>query len=280
MIRQFEELKRRKVFRVGGVYVVAAWVLIQVADTVMPALQMPDWTVSFVTVLLALGLPVALVLAWAYEITPDGIRADTGQPAAPVVASSSDRLFLLAIFALLVASLGYQLLRDLGGEEGGAARTSPARTDMPRLEVSLPPELRLYDRGHFDLSRDGTKIVFSAEPRGGAGTGERAGAWVRPLDALEPHFLPGTGAENDDPSQDSARYLRLSPDGRSLLFRRDRSLFVASLECGATRRIAADTSGGPAAWGNDGRVYYYDDEGGNLVRVDPVTGASEVVHPA
>ena len=61
----FQELKRRKVFRVAAVYAVVAWVLIQVADTVLPALQMPDWTVSFVTVLFILGFPIAIVLACA-----------------------------------------------------------------------------------------------------------------------------------------------------------------------------------------------------------------------
>ena len=63
----FEEFKRRKVFRVAAVYAVVSWVLIQVADTVLPALQMPDWTVSFVTVLFILGFPIAVILAWAYE---------------------------------------------------------------------------------------------------------------------------------------------------------------------------------------------------------------------
>ncbi|MCB1672326.1 MAG: hypothetical protein R3F41_06235 [Gammaproteobacteria bacterium] len=57
----FQELKRRKVFRVAAVYAVVAWLLVQVADTVMPALQMPEWTVSFVTVLLMLGfLPTVI----------------------------------------------------------------------------------------------------------------------------------------------------------------------------------------------------------------------------
>ena len=58
MVKLFEELKRRKVFRVSAVYAVVAWVLIQVADTVLPALQVPDWTVSFFTILpLQGGLP-------------------------------------------------------------------------------------------------------------------------------------------------------------------------------------------------------------------------------
>lgn len=73
----FQELKRRKVFRVAAVYTVVAWLLIEVSATILPALQLPDWTVSFVTILFILGLPMAIILAWAYEITPEGIKRDS-----------------------------------------------------------------------------------------------------------------------------------------------------------------------------------------------------------
>jgi predicted ATPase len=76
------ELKRRHVFRVGGVYAIVAWLLIQIADTVFPHLDLPEWTISLVIVLTVLGFPVALVLAWALEITPQGVRrTPSGSPA-------------------------------------------------------------------------------------------------------------------------------------------------------------------------------------------------------
>ena len=65
----FQELKRRKVFRVAVAYAVVAWVLIQISREFLPALQMPQWIVSFVTVLLLLGFPVALLLGWATNCT-------------------------------------------------------------------------------------------------------------------------------------------------------------------------------------------------------------------
>ena len=70
----FTELKRRNVFRVGVAYTIITWLLIQVSDVVFPALQMPEWTIGFVTLLLGLGFPIALVLAWAYELTPGGVK--------------------------------------------------------------------------------------------------------------------------------------------------------------------------------------------------------------
>ncbi len=71
------ELKRRKVFRVAIAYVVVAWVLLQIGDIVFDFLEIPNWAGRLLLVLLMLGLPVALILAWAFELTPDGIRRET-----------------------------------------------------------------------------------------------------------------------------------------------------------------------------------------------------------
>lgn len=80
----FAELRRRSVFLVAAAYSVVGWLLVQVSDTVFPRLGLSDWTVTFVIVLAALGLPLAFALAWAYELTPEGIRRDEG-PAEAVV---------------------------------------------------------------------------------------------------------------------------------------------------------------------------------------------------
>ena len=76
MLRFFEELKRRRVFRVLIAYLVAAWLLVQVADVLSSILELPDWAPKLVLFLLAIGLVPALILAWAYELTPDGIKRD------------------------------------------------------------------------------------------------------------------------------------------------------------------------------------------------------------
>ena len=72
--RFFAELKRRKVFRVAAVYGAASFALLEASDILFPRFGFPEWTVTFVAVLALLGLPVALVLAWVYERTPDGMR--------------------------------------------------------------------------------------------------------------------------------------------------------------------------------------------------------------
>ncbi len=81
--RWFAELRRRRVFRVAGVYLVAAWLVIQVADAVFEPLGLPAWALRLVIILVALGFPLACVLAWAFDVTPQGIeRTLTGVPAA------------------------------------------------------------------------------------------------------------------------------------------------------------------------------------------------------
>ena len=77
----FRELQRRKVIRVASVYLVASWLLLQVAATIAPILSLPSWFEELVFALLALGFPIALIFAWAFERTPDGVKRDTGSTA-------------------------------------------------------------------------------------------------------------------------------------------------------------------------------------------------------
>src|SRR6185312_7569999 len=70
----FEELKRRHVWRVAIAYAVVAWLLVQVATQVFPFFNIPDWTVRLVVILIAIGFPIAVIFAWVYELTPEGIR--------------------------------------------------------------------------------------------------------------------------------------------------------------------------------------------------------------
>ncbi len=77
----FEELRRRKVYRVAAAYIIAAGFIIQIASAIFPAWELPNWTFRFLVTLLLIGFPTALILAWAFDVTPQGIRA-TKAPAA------------------------------------------------------------------------------------------------------------------------------------------------------------------------------------------------------
>ncbi|MBW2714867.1 MAG: hypothetical protein JRD03_02255 [Deltaproteobacteria bacterium] len=101
------ELKRRNVFRVGAAYGIVAWVLIEVAHTAFPTLQLPNWTTTLVTVLLIMGFPVALVIAWAFELTPEGIKRETAVDPADSVRHATGRRLDFIIIGLLVLAVAY-----------------------------------------------------------------------------------------------------------------------------------------------------------------------------
>src|SRR3954466_7067757 len=73
----FGELKRRNVYKLAVAYAVVSWLMIQVATQVFPFFEIPNWAVRLVVLLLILGFPVALILSWAFEITPEGIKRES-----------------------------------------------------------------------------------------------------------------------------------------------------------------------------------------------------------
>ena len=109
------ELKQRRVFRVLIVYAIAAWAVIQVSDTILPRLGAPDWTVTFVIILAGVGLPIALVLAWLYDITPDGVQRAPRSPASRGVA-----LIGIGMVTALVAFGAYWRLQSRAPSVGDA----------------------------------------------------------------------------------------------------------------------------------------------------------------
>ncbi|MEJ2535163.1 MAG: hypothetical protein P8008_06780, partial [Gammaproteobacteria bacterium] len=104
------ELKRRNVFRVGLAYVVGAWLLLQVADILLEAFSAPEWSLRLVVALLLLGLPVALFLAWAYELTPGGVKRESEVARAESITPATGRKLDRAIIIVLVLALGYFVL--------------------------------------------------------------------------------------------------------------------------------------------------------------------------
>jgi TolB-like protein/Tfp pilus assembly protein PilF len=103
----YTELKRRNVFKVAIVYFAVAWLLLQVSDTLGPALHLPEWFVSAVAFVLILGFPIAVVFAWAFDLTPEGLKSETkADPAAPKTGKTAKKSNHIVV-AALVLSLGY-----------------------------------------------------------------------------------------------------------------------------------------------------------------------------
>jgi TolB-like protein/Flp pilus assembly protein TadD len=105
----FEELQRRKVYRVAAAYIIAAGFIIQIGSAVFPAWELPNWVLRFAIVLLLVGFPIALILAWAYDVTPQGIRVT---PAPTQFGSHRRRnlIVLIALGVIISAGAGFFLL--------------------------------------------------------------------------------------------------------------------------------------------------------------------------
>ena len=105
------ELRRRNVFRVGIAYLAAVWVLIQVADVILPNLGAPPWIIQALIYSSALGFPFALILSWCYELTPEGVKATADVEAVEAV-KFTGRKVDFAIIGLLVIAVGFLLVRS------------------------------------------------------------------------------------------------------------------------------------------------------------------------
>src|SRR5947209_13571381 len=111
----FGELKRRNVYKVAVAYAVVSWLLIQITTQVFPFFEIPNWAVRLVVLLLILGFPVALILSWAFEITPEGIKRESEVEAAKSITHHTGRKIVALTIVLGVAAAGllaFQLLRS------------------------------------------------------------------------------------------------------------------------------------------------------------------------
>jgi len=129
----FAELKRRNVYKVAIAYAVVAWLLIQIATQVFPFFEIPNWAVRLIVLLLILGFPVALILSWAFEITPEGIKRESEIDHATSIARKTGRKLVgltVALAVIAAAMLAIQLLRPKG--------TATSVSTAPGLLAAIP----------------------------------------------------------------------------------------------------------------------------------------------
>ena len=109
----FEELKRRNVFRVGIAYLVASWLLLQLIDVIGPILRMPDEVARYLLFLLVVGFIPALILAWAFELTPEGVKLESEVDRSTSITPRTGRKLDRAIMVILALAVGFLLFDKL-----------------------------------------------------------------------------------------------------------------------------------------------------------------------
>ena len=142
MARLLAELKRRNVFKVATIYIVVSWLVLQVVSTVFPAFEIPLWASRLVVVLLGLGFPVAVILAWAFDLTPEGIEWDSTEGEKHVHTHAWD--WVLAV--LLVVAIGLVVSSEFRNwtessvrllEQVSEVQDSPNTAESDRMELSI-----------------------------------------------------------------------------------------------------------------------------------------------
>jgi TolB-like protein len=153
----FNELKRRNVFRVGIAYAVVAWLVMQFADVVLNNITAPGWVFQAIMLLLAIGFPIVLVFAWAFEMTPEGLKKEKNVDRSHSIAPRTGRKLDRAIIVFLVVALGYfvydkfshEPLEDTGeiapsipaalpANDNAMQDTAPARGEDEKSVAVLP----------------------------------------------------------------------------------------------------------------------------------------------
>ncbi|MDX1460518.1 MAG: hypothetical protein R3348_05625, partial [Xanthomonadales bacterium] len=156
----FEELKRRNVFRVGIAYGVAAWLLIQVSDTVFPRIGLPDSAVTLVIALLVIGFVPAVIFAWAFEMTPEGIKRETDvSRAESITPQTGKKLDKVIIGGLLLIIVGMAVERHwFAGREEAAAPGESVPIDE---STAIDPSKTIAVLPFADLSQEQDQAWFS-----------------------------------------------------------------------------------------------------------------------
>jgi TolB-like protein len=155
----FAELRRRNVFRVGAAYLVLAWLVIQITDTVAPALKLPEWILGVVVWIGIIGFPFALFFSWAFELTPEGIKREEQVERDASITSVTGRRIDRVIVGLLAVIVGFLLVDRyyLDGRAEAVTQSTPTVPDP----VSAQSYTSIAVLPFVNMSNDEEQAYFS-----------------------------------------------------------------------------------------------------------------------
>src|SRR5213596_2435041 len=157
----FGELKRRNVYKVAVAYAVVAWLLIQIATQVFPFFEIPNWAVRLVVLLLIIGFPIALVIAWAFEITPEGIKRTEDVDLSAARRSKKHTWIYIVVIGAAISAALFFLGRYTAGTKGAASPNQPSNKS-----IAVLPFVNMSADKHDEYLSDGmTEELINALAR-------------------------------------------------------------------------------------------------------------------
>jgi TolB-like protein/Tfp pilus assembly protein PilF len=146
----FAELKRRNVYKVAIAYGVVAWLLIQVATQVFPFFDIPNWTIRLVVLLIVIGFPIALIIAWAFELTPEGLKRTAIADALPVRSRKRAWIYVIIIAGAISAGLFFLGRYTSSKQSEGGELPAKSIAVLPFENLSRDPENAYFTEGIQD----------------------------------------------------------------------------------------------------------------------------------
>ena len=137
----FSELKRRNVFKVGVAYAVATWLLLQIVDLVLENIQAPDWIMQVFMLAMAVGFPIAIIIAWAFEVTPDGVKlqrdVDRSQSITPQTGQHLNRGIIMILVVAVLFLISDRFRNNVSNEPENTAINTESLTESAAEESNV-----------------------------------------------------------------------------------------------------------------------------------------------
>jgi len=218
----FSELKRRNVYKVAVAYAVVGWLIMQVAATIVPALHLPDVITTAVVVVTLLGFPIALIIAWAFEMTPDGMKRTENISPDQYIPQWSRRKFatlVITIATLAAALAAYQFFRNKSARGSSFSPSQKSIAVLPLVNTSGDPSNEYFSDGLSEeliamLARlpdlkvigRGSSFLFKGKSADSETIGQKLGVV---------HLIEGSVRKQGDRVRIVAELIN-APDGRSI----------------------------------------------------------------
>jgi len=231
MGKLFEELSRRKVLRTAAAYAVVSWLLVQIADTVLPPFSTPPWVNQAIIITLLAGFPIVLILSWLLQITPEGIVRTRKADPEELTHRTYNVLNLLAM-GIITFAVGFLFVDRYLISTGVLGGSPPPRlppSNLSRLYINLERLEKREEGGFtsFDFTPDGRKVAYTSFSN--PDTYRLHTRDLGELDSVTIHE-----------SSDGVFLPKVSPDGEWILFWSESQLFTVPVGGGAPRNISPD----------------------------------------
>ncbi|MEO8045452.1 MAG: hypothetical protein ABI674_11165, partial [Spartobacteria bacterium] len=242
----FTELKRRNVYKVAVAYAAVGWLLIEVVTQVFPIFGIPNWVVRLLVLLIALGLPVALLIAWAFELTPEGIRRTVEANRQPLSSSRRSRAWIYLVLVAGLFSAGTFLLgrrTSTPSSTNAAAISEKSIAVLPFENLSGDPSNSYFTEGIQDeiltrLSKIADlKVISRTSTQHYKSTPENLPEIARQLGVA--HILEGSVQKSGDRAHINVQLIKAASDSHLWAETYDRKLTdIFSVESEVAKAIA------------------------------------------